>query len=111
MKVLQASNRPEARQAVDLFVYRVVREIGSLAAALCGLDALVFTGGIGENDPAIREAVAYGSRWLGIHIDRERNRLGEGLISSGRSTVPVWIVATDEERMIARHTSEVLGLD
>jgi acetate kinase len=111
MRTLQVSDQPSARLAVDLFVYRVVREIGSLAAALGGLDALVFTGGIGENDPAVREAIAHGSEWLGIHLDHERNRLGEGLISSDRSMIPVWIVATDEERMIARHTSDVLALN
>jgi len=110
MRTLQGSDEPAARQAVDLFVYRIVREIGSLAAALGGLDALVFTGGIGENDPAIREAIARGSRWLGIGIDRDRNREGQSLISSDRSTIPVWIVPTDEEAMIARHTADVLGL-
>ncbi|MFL6845724.1 MAG: acetate/propionate family kinase [Allosphingosinicella sp.] len=111
MRTLQASDEVAARLAIDLFVYRAVREIGSLVAALCGLDALVFTGGIGENDPAVREAIVDGSRWLGIDIDDERNRLGKGLISSERSLLPVWIVATDEERMIARHTADVLGLD
>jgi acetate kinase len=110
MRTLQESEEPNARHAIDLFVYRAVRELGSLAAALGGLDALVFTGGIGENDSAVRQAIGQGSRWLGVHIDRERNRMGQSLISSDRSTIPVWIVPTDEEAMIAHHTADVLGL-
>jgi acetate kinase len=110
MRTLQASDEAHAREAVALFVYRVVREIGSLTAALGGLDALVFTGGIGENDPAVREAIVSGSRWLGLEIDTDRNRAGQGVVSSERSRVSVWIVATDEERMIARHTAELLHL-
>jgi acetate kinase len=110
MRTLQASDEPDARQAIRLFVYRIVREIGSLAAALGGLDALVFTGGIGANDPDVRDAVVAGSRWLGIELDRERNRAGDRLVSRWQSEVRVWVIPTDEERMIAQHTAETLQL-
>jgi acetate kinase len=110
MRTLQASDEPGARQAVRLFVYRIVREIGSLAAALGGLEALVFTGGIGANDPDIREAVISGCRWLGIEFDRDRNRAGDRLVSRWQSEVRVWVIPTDEERMIAQHTTEILQL-
>lgn len=110
MRTLQASDEPDARQAIRLFVYRIVREIGSLSAALGGLDALVFTGGIGANDPEIREAVIAGSHWLGIEFDRERNRAGDRLVSRWQSEVRVWVIPTDEERMIAQHTTDVLKL-
>jgi acetate kinase len=110
MRTLQSSDAPEARQAIRLFVHRIVREIGSLAAALGGLDALVFTGGIGENDPAIREAVTADCRWLGVELDRDRNRAGDRLISRWESEVRVWVIPTDEERMIAQHTTDLLRL-
>lgn len=93
-----------------MFVYRIVREIGSLAAALGGLDALVFTAGIGENDPATRAEVSAGCRWLGLELDKSRNATGKGLISNDTSTVSALVIPTDEERMILRHTSSVLGL-
>ena len=80
-----------------------------LAAALGGLDGLVFTGGIGENDAATRAQVAAGCQWLGVELDEARNRAGDGLISAASSTVAAWVIPTDEERMIARHTMEVLG--
>jgi acetate kinase len=110
MRQLRASDDPRAAEAIDLFVYRIVREIGSLAAALGGVDALVFTGGIGEHDPLTRRDVAAGCAWLGVELDDARNGAGDGRISSGGSHVPVWVVPTDEERMIARHTMALLGL-
>jgi acetate kinase len=110
MRTLRASAEPAAAEAVALFVYRTVREIGSLAAALGGLDGLVFTAGIGENDAATRAEVAAGCRWLGVELDEVRNVRGDGRISADASAVAVWVVPTDEERMVARHTSEVLGL-
>jgi acetate kinase len=109
MRTLRTSSDPAAAEAVDLFVYRIVREIGSLAAALGGLDALIFTGGIGENDVATRSEVAAGCAWLGVQLDTARNAAGAGLISSTASTVSAWVIPTDEERMIARHTMAVLG--
>src|SRR4051812_31440771 len=110
MRALQALDDPAAREAIELFVYRIVREIGSLAAALGGLDALVFTGGIGEHGREIREAVSAGCRWLGVEIDPARNRMGAGLIGKPGSRAPAWVIPTDEEGMIARHTSALLGL-
>jgi acetate kinase len=110
MRTLRASSSPAAAQAVGLFVYRAVREIGSIAAALEGIDALVFTGGIGENDPATRAEIVEGCAWLGVELDAGRNARGAGRISADASRIAGWVIPTDEERMIARHTSTVLGL-
>ncbi|MFO1082139.1 MAG: acetate/propionate family kinase [Reyranellaceae bacterium] len=110
MRTLRGSDRPEAREAIDLFVYRIVREIGSLAAALGGLDGLVFTAGIGENDAATRAEVVAGCAWLGASLDEGRNTRGQTVISREASPVKVLVVPTDEERMIARDTGRVLGL-
>jgi acetate kinase len=111
MRSLHASPEPAAAEAVALFVYRIVREAGSLAAALGGVDGFVFTAGIGENDPAIRAAVAEGCGWLGLALDAARNAAGEGRISAETSRAEAWVVPTDEERMVARHTRAVLALD
>ena len=108
MRTLRASTEPNAAEAIGLFVYRIVREIGSLSAALGGLDAVVFTGGIGENDAATRAEVAAGCGWLGLTLDGDRNARGEGRISADGSSLAAWVVPTDEERMIARHTAELL---
>jgi len=110
MRTLRTSQDSSAAQAIDLFVYRIVREIGSLVAAMSGIDALVFTGGIGEHDAATRSAVAKGCSWLGVELDEMRNLIGEGLISGGAGSLPVWVIPTDEESMVARHTADVLGL-
>jgi acetate kinase len=111
MQALRSSPEPSAAEAIQLFVYRVVREIGSLAAALGGVDGLVFTGGIGENDAATRAEVSEGCAWLGVDIDETRNWSGgEARISSGASRVPVWVVPTDEERVVARHTADLVGV-
>lgn len=109
MRTLRASAERSAREAIDLFVYRIVREIGSLAAALGGVDGIVFTAGIGENDAATRAEILAGCRWLGVTLDPERNRAGEGRISMDNSTVSAWIVPTDEERMIAQYTRSALA--
>jgi acetate kinase len=109
MRELEASDRPEARQAIDYFVARVRYELGGLAAALEGLDALVFCGGIGENAWRVRELVLEGTGWIGIDTDRSANRLGAEIISSDRSGVPVFVIRTDEETMIARHAVELLA--
>ncbi len=108
MRTLRASADPAAREATDLFVYRIVREIGSLTAALGGLDGLVFTGGIGENDAATRAEVSAGCRWLGLELDEVRNQGGSGQISRDGSKLSAWVIPTDEERMIARHTLALL---
>ena len=109
MRTLRASTEPAAREAIDLFVYRIVREVGSLAAALGGVDGIVFTAGIGENDAATRAEIVEGCRWLGVTLDPERNRAGEGRISADGSAVSAWIVPTDEERMIAQYTRAALA--
>ncbi|SEH37777.1 acetate/propionate family kinase [Magnetospirillum fulvum] len=108
MRVLLDSLEPRAAEAVDLFIYRIARELGSLAAALGGLDAFVFTGGIGENAVSIRTRVCAAAEWLGVRIDEEANEKGAPLISALDSKVSVWVIPTDEEMMIAKHTREVL---
>ncbi len=110
MRTLRGSAEPAAAAAIALFVYRVVREIGSMAAALGGLDGLVFTGGIGEHDVATRAEIVAGCAWLGLRLDPARNVAGaSGRISTDQSP-EVWVIPTDEERMIAVHTAAVLNL-
>lgn len=112
MRVLQASDTAEARLAIEVFVYRLVREIGSLAAALGGLDALVFTAGMGEHSAEIRRAVCERLTWLGVVLDESRNRApgaGAVLLSAEQSRVRVWRIPTDEERRIALHTLSVVS--
>jgi acetate kinase len=109
MRSLRASTEPEAHDAISLFVYRIVRELGSLAAALGGLDALVFSGGIGERDAATRAEVVEGSAWIGATLDAERNAHGELRISRDDSRISVWAIPTDEERLIARQTKALLS--
>lgn len=111
MRILEASDSPAARLAIEVFVYRLVREIGSLAAALGGLDALVFTAGIGEHSTRIRQAVCARLGWLGVMLDVERNQnpgAGPVMIATAASAVRVWRIPTDEERRIALHTAGVL---
>ena len=104
---LLASDDPAARLALDYFVYRVARELGSLAAAMEGLDGVVFTAGIGENSADIRARICARARWLGLRLDDAGNRAGGPRISAPGSRVSAWVVPTDEERMIARHTVEL----
>ena len=104
MRTLLASDDPRAALAVDVYVYRIRRELGSLAASLGGLDALVFTGGIGENSATIRERVCRDARWLGLELDPAANRSGGPRISAAGSAVSAWVIPTNEELMIARHT-------
>jgi acetate kinase len=108
MRELEASDRPEAQQAIEYFVFRIRRELGGLAAALEGLDAMVFCGGIGEHAWRVRERVLEGMGWIGIELDRSANRGSEQVISSERSRVRVFVIPTDEEAMIARQTLAVL---
>src|SRR5260370_694071 len=109
MRTLLASNAPAAREAVALFVYRIGRELGSLVAALEGLDALVFTGGIGENAAEIRARVCRHAGWLGVALDEEANARGGPLISRRGSAVSVWGVPTQEKLMVAPHTLRVIA--
>ncbi|HET7826424.1 MAG TPA: phosphoketolase [Anaeromyxobacter sp.] len=109
MRALLASSDPRARPAVDLFVYRIGRELGSLAAALGGLDAMVFTGGIGENAAPIRARVCKDAAWLGVELDPAANAGGGPRISAGGSGVAAFVVPADEERTIAEHVVRVLA--
>jgi acetate kinase len=108
MRTLLASDAPRARLAIDLFVYRVGRELGSLAAALGGLDAVVFTAGVGENSSEIRSRIGRAASWLGIELDEAANVAGRPRISTTASRVAAWTIPTNEELMIARHTQRLL---
>jgi acetate kinase len=110
VRVLLESKDPRAKLALDLYVYRIGRELGSLAAALGGLDAMVFTAGVGENGKTIRDAVCRNAAWLGVELDPVANEKGGPRITKPKSKVAVWVVPTNEEQMIARHTLRVLGL-
>jgi acetate kinase len=108
MRALLASSEPRAKLAVDLFCYRIRRELGSLAAATGGLDAIVFTGGIGENSADIRERVCRDAAWLGVDLDPAANAGGGPRISTNGATASAWVIPTNEELMIARHTRRIL---
>jgi acetate kinase len=110
MRDLLGSEVPAARLAIDYFVYRAAKEIGALAAVLGGVDGIVFTGGIGENSPEIRRRICDASAWLGITIDPEANGRRTHRISTDDSRVSAWVIPTNEELMIARHTGALLGL-
>jgi len=107
MRELLASSDPRAAEAVELFVYRAGRELGSLAAASGGLDTLVFTGGIGENSAIIRERICKQAAWLGIRIDPSSNAAGAPQISKKDSRVSVWAIPTNEELVIAQHAYRI----
>lgn len=106
MDTLLRNGTPAAKQAVDLFVYKAARAIGSLAAALNGLDTLVFTAGIGENAPAIRARIGSACQWLGLEIDHDLNSENAPIISTQQSQVSVHVIPTDEERAIASAVNE-----
>mgnify|MGYP003491023155 CR=1 FL=1 len=110
MRDLLARNEPEARLAIDYFVYRAAKEIGALTAVLQGVDAIVFTAGIGENSPEIRQRICEASAWLGISLDHDANRQSAHRISTKASKVSVHVIPTNEEVMIARHTASLLEL-
>jgi acetate kinase len=110
MRDLLGRSEPEARLAVDYFVYRAAKEIGALTAVLGGIDALVFTAGIGENSSEIRRRICEASAWLGVELDTQANAGGASRISTRQSKVSAWVVPTNEELMIARHTCLLLGL-
>ncbi|RTL49351.1 MAG: acetate/propionate family kinase [Rhodocyclaceae bacterium] len=108
MRTLLASDEPEAKEAVELFCYRLIREIGSLTAALGGLDALVFTGGIGEHAAPVRAAACRNLAWLGVDLDDAANQRDAERISSANSKVDVLVLPTNEEWMLARHAVEII---
>jgi acetate kinase len=109
MRALLSARDAPAAEAVDLFVYRVGRELGSMAAALGGLDAIVFTGGIGEKAAPIRERICQDAAWLGVQLDRTANTNGGACISTSHSAVSVWVVPANEEAVIAHHTRAMVG--
>jgi acetate kinase len=109
MRELLASDSPYAAEAIDLFVYRIRRELGSLVAVLGGLDVLVLTGGIGEHAAPIRARICQDAQWLGVRLNAEANRAGGPKISAADSAVSVWAIPTDEDLMIARHTYNIIS--
>jgi acetate kinase len=109
MRTLLASPDPRAKLAVDLFVYRIGRELGSLTAALGGLDAIVFTAGVGENSAEIRARVCQAAAWLGVELDAAANTGGGPRVSTTASRISAWTIPTNEELMIARHTERLLA--
>jgi acetate kinase len=110
MRDLLKSHEPAARLAIDYFVYRAAKEIGSLAATLGGIDGLVFTAGIGENSAEIRARICEASSWLGVELDANANGRNDPQISTRESRASAWVIPTNEELMIARHTGLLLGL-
>jgi acetate kinase len=110
VRTLLASDRADAAEAVDLFCYRAARELGSLAAALGGLDGLVFTAGIGEHADAVRAAVVRQSSWLGLTLDAGANARHEPRISQLATQPSAWVIPTDENLMIARHVQALRAL-
>ena len=110
MRELLASDAPRAKLAVDYFVYRAAKEIGALAAVLGGVDAIVFTGGIGQNSREIRRRICAAAAWLGVELDAAADGAGALRITHERSRVAAWVIPTDEELMIARHTAAALGI-
>ncbi len=110
MRTLLASDDPHAAEAVALFAYRICRELGSLAAALGGLDALVFTAGIGEHSPEIRRRVCKQAAWLGVELDDTANATGAARIATTGSKISAWVIPTDEDLMIARHSWRLIAL-
>lgn len=110
MRALLGSDDPRARFAVALYTYRIGRELGSLAAAMQGIDALVFTAGIGEHSALIRDRVCREAGWIGVELDPVANDKGGPRISTQTSKVSAWVIPTNEELMIARHTREAIGM-
>jgi acetate kinase len=108
LRDLHASDDPKAAEAIDYFVYRIGQTLGALCASIGGLDALVFTAGVGENDAEIRARVCHDAAWLGVLIDADANAAGAPCISPPGQHPSVWVIPTDEERMIATHTLRVV---
>lgn len=110
MRTLEAAGTPEAMQAIDYFVFRCQREVGAMAAALGGIDALVFCGGIGENSRLIRARICERLSWMGIEIDHAKNAANERVVSSDFARTTVMVIATNEELVIARAARSVVGV-
>jgi acetate kinase len=110
MRDLLASDGAGANLAVDYFIYRIIRETGALAAAMGGIDGMVFTAGIGEKAPVIRQRVCEGLAWLGLELDEAANLAQGPAISKPGSRLQAWVIPTNEERMIARHTRQILAV-
>jgi acetate kinase len=110
MRALEASGTPQADEAIGYFTHRIRMEIAALAATLEGIDALVFTGGIGEHSARVRADVLSRLSWLGATLEPEANLSNAQIVSAASSRIPVFVLATDEESMIARHTIEASGL-
>src|SRR6476469_5744230 len=110
MRDLLGSDAPAARLAIDYFVYRAAKEIGALAAVLGGVDGIVFTAGIGENSAEIRKRICEASAWLGVDLEPDANARRDARISKAGSRVSAWVIPTNEELVIARHTGLLLGL-
>jgi acetate kinase len=104
-----AAGDAEAQLAIEIFAYRARKYIGAYAAAMGGLDTVVFTGGIGENSAEIRRRVCEGLGWAGLVLDPARNAAGPGRVSTDASTLHAWVIPTDEERLMARETARLLG--
>jgi acetate kinase len=111
MRTLEAAGTPEAAQAIDYFVFRCQREVGGLAAALGGIDALVFCGGIGENSRLIRARICERLGWMGIEIDHGRNAANDAVISPDLARTTVMVIPTNEELVIARAARAVVGME
>jgi acetate kinase len=111
MRTLLASDDPSAKEAVALFVYRIKRELGSMAAALGGIDALVFTAGIGEHAAEIRRRVCEDAAWLGVYLDQGANLVGRAMISRAGGRTSAWVIPTDEDLMIALHAWTLLNAE
>jgi acetate kinase len=109
MRELSASQEPAAKEAIDLYVHTIVREIGAFAAVLGGLDALVFTGGIGEHSASVRARIIEGCAWLGMKVDEQANQVDGPFLSQSSSRVAAWMIPTDEDHVIARHTLQLLN--
>jgi acetate kinase len=111
MRTLLASDESSAKEAVALFVYRIGRELGSMAAALGGIDALVFTAGIGEHAAEIRRRVCEDAAWLGLDLDQNANLAGAALVTHQGSRTSAWVIPTDEDLMIALHAWTLLNAE
>ena len=110
MRELEASEDPSARDAIAYFVSRIRRELASLAAAVNGAKAIVFTAGIGEHSWKVREAALKDMEWMGVHFDAEANRANAQMISAKNSSTIVFVIPTNEELMIAEHTVSTAGV-
>ncbi len=111
MRDLEASSDPNAREAVDFFVYRASQGLGAMAAAMGGVDGIVFTAGIGENSPTVRARICHAARWMGVELDEAANEAGGPRISTADSPVSAWVIPTDEEKMMALHTLDLISID